>query len=233
MHYWLVMPAAGAGRRFGASRPKQYAALADRTVIEWSLAPFLDDARCRGIRVAVARDDRDWAALGLEDAAGRVRAVPGGERRCDSVRNGLAALPAADGDWVLVHDAARPCISRVAIDSLLEAAGASRDGGLLAVPLADTLKRARAGGGEPAAVETTVAREGLWRALTPQMFRRGALLRALDRCREEGVEPTDESQAMERAGFAPVLVAGDPRNLKVTTAADLELAAVFIQGARA
>ena len=143
MRYWLVMPAAGSGRRFGATLPKQYASLAGRTVIEWALAPFVADPRCAGIRVAIAADDDHWATLGLEDSAGRVKAVEGGDERWRSVERGLAALPpAALDDWILVHDAARPCLSGEELERLVNTLGSAPDGALLALPLTDTLKRA-------------------------------------------------------------------------------------------
>lgn len=230
MRYWLVMPAAGSGQRFGAPVPKQYAPLAGRTVIEWALAPFVADARCAGIRVAIARDDAHWSALKLEDPAGRLRAVTGGARRCDSVRTGLAALPAeADGDWVLVHDAARPCLCAADRDALLDAGQPAPEGALLAVPLADTLKVATPVDEEGfARVGATQERNGLWRALTPQMFRVRVLAEALARAVAEGHAPTDEAQAVESLGHRPRLVTGRATNIKVTSPDDLRFAAAIL-----
>ncbi len=225
MQYWVVMPAAGAGRRFGASLPKQYAPLGGRTVIQWALAPFVADPRCQGIMVALAAEDTYWPAIAPQGACGRVRATRGGAERCDSVLRGLAALGAQPQDWVLVHDAARPCLSGAELDRLVEHLALHPVGGLLAVPLADTLKRAGAGG----EVAATVPRAGLWRALTPQMFRHGALAQALERAAQRGEQPTDEAQAMELAGHAPVLVEGSLQNIKVTTAEDLALAEVILR----
>src|SRR5690349_14830287 len=128
------MPAAGSGARFGADFPKQYVPLAGVPVIRRSLALFLADPRCAGIRVVHPATDPHWAALGLEDGAGRLRGVTGGAQRCDSVRLGLESLPAADADWVLVHDAARPCLTAADLERLLAAAGSSPDGALLAEP---------------------------------------------------------------------------------------------------
>lgn len=224
------MPAAGTGRRFGGDTPKQYLHLGPSRVIEHALAPFIADARCKGICVALDASDREFATLPVAGDP-RLRTVAGGARRCDSVRNALAALPAPDADWVLVHDAARPCLARVDIDRLLAEAGTDAIGGLLAVPLADTLKRA-AGDASAAAgiprVADTPPRTGLWRALTPQMFRAGVLRAALHAADEAGREPTDESQAVEWLGHAPRLVSGDPGNLKVTTPADLVLARAWL-----
>jgi 2-C-methyl-D-erythritol 4-phosphate cytidylyltransferase len=222
LRYWLVMPAAGSGQRFGQELPKQYRPLAGRTVIEYSLAPFLADSRCVGAVIAIAANDRRFAELALAQEP-RLRTVTGGEQRADSVLSALESLQAPDEDWVLVHDAARPCVSCGEIDALLAAAGTDAVGGLLAVPLADTLKRELSG-----RVRETPSRESLWRALTPQMFHLGALRSALQAARNAGRSPTDEAQALEWAGQQPVLVAGSPQNLKITTAADLELAAAIL-----
>jgi len=221
------MPAAGSGRRFGGGVPKQYLSVAGKRVIEHALAPFLADARCLGIVVACDASDEAFAALPVA-ASPRVRVVEGGARRCDSVRHGLMAVPAADDAWVLVHDAARPCLPRSDLDALLGELADHPVGGLLAAPLADTLKQA-----DPnRQVTGTPSREGLWRALTPQMFRLGLLREALTAALDAGREPTDEAQAVEWLGRAPQLVAGSPANLKVTTPADLALAeALLVQGA--
>jgi 2-C-methyl-D-erythritol 4-phosphate cytidylyltransferase len=219
LHYWLVMPAAGCGQRFGQELPKQYMKLAGSSVIECSLAPFLADPRCQGICVALAATDQWFGGLPCA-ADAKVRTVQGGAQRADSVLAALESLPPGDDDWVLVHDAARPCITRAEIDTLLESAGSEAAGGLLAVPLADTLKR-EGGAGR---VLDTPSREALWRALTPQMFRLGMLRSALRSARATGRLPTDESQALEWMGQQPRLVAGSALNIKITTAADLQLA---------
>jgi 2-C-methyl-D-erythritol 4-phosphate cytidylyltransferase len=210
MKYWLVMPAAGIGRRFGAERPKQYAPLCGRAVIEWALALFLTDPRCAGAVVALAQDDPYWAAI----APPEVLVAAGGQERSHSVRNGLAALAerANRDDWVLVHDAARPCLPPADLDRLMAVLADHPVGGLLATPAADTLKRADASG----VVEQTVERAGLWRALTPQMFRYGRLCEALDRAHAAGRIPTR-------------LVEGAPANLKITSAADLAIAAALLK----
>lgn len=226
MRYHLIIPAAGSGRRFAASLPKQYAKLGSSTVIEHALAPFEDDVDCASITVAVATDDDRWAAIAARHA--RIHAVTGGEQRAHSVRNALRSLAGQVGgeDWVFVHDAARPCLTA---DDLAKLKYALRDhpvGGLLAVPLADTLKR-ETGVGE-ASVETTIDRAGLWRAATPQAFRIGVLLPALDAALEARQVPTDESQAVEWAGHHPRLIAGRADNLKVTTPEDLTLASAIL-----
>jgi 2-C-methyl-D-erythritol 4-phosphate cytidylyltransferase len=227
MRYWLVMPAAGSGTRFGGSLPKQYAALAGRTVIEWALAPFVDDARCARVVVALAAEDRHFAGLAL---AGRILRVAGGAERSDSVRGALAALAgsAADEDWVLVHDAVRPCLGGGELERLLAGLAGHPVGGLLAVRVSDTIKRG-AGAGESVAVCATVERAELWRALTPQMFRYRALCDALDAAHTAGRKPSDEAQALEWQGAAPQLIVGEASNLKITTAADLELAEAILR----
>lgn len=217
------MPAAGSGRRFGPDRPKQYAPLAGRTVVEWALEPFLADPRCARVIVALqAGDDRFATLQPARDP--RVRLVTGGAQRCDSVLAALEAIDAAEDEWVLVHDAARPCVTRADIDALLEAASGDAAGALLAQPLADTLKRSDATG---RAIDTP-AREALWRAQTPQGFRLGPLRGALRAARAANRAPTDEAQAMEWRGHAARLVPGSALNLKITEATDLALAAMVL-----
>jgi 2-C-methyl-D-erythritol 4-phosphate cytidylyltransferase len=224
VEYWLVVPAAGSGRRMGAATPKQYLSLAGATVLEHALAPFLADARCRGAVVVLAAGDARWATLPVARHP-KVRTVGGGAERRDSVAAGLAALlaqGASPDDWVLVHDAARPCLARADLERLLGALPASPDGALLAVPLADTLKRADDAGRSAA----TVDRRGLWRALTPQAAPLALLHEAL------GAAPgaTDEASALEAVGRRPRLVAGAATNVKVTDPADLEFARLVLAG---
>jgi 2-C-methyl-D-erythritol 4-phosphate cytidylyltransferase len=322
MRYWLVMPAAGVGRRFGNTKPKQYAPLQGRTVIEWALAPFLADPSCAGVSMSLAADDPYWGevAARLTKQPGRVPELifaGGGVERSHSVRKGLAALGnrAAADDWVLVHDAARPCLSPNDLQHLLDRLHSHPVGGLLATPAADTLKRASTepytrtkanprsgstahssaerrrgtyirsevlpkiepdtsakprtstdpqskaqprsgaesrtsidprssvpsrtsaeshasaaapGGSADPEVEQTVDRAGLWRALTPQMFRYELLCDALDRAIANGRLPTDEAQALEWVGEHPVLVQGSAANIKITSADDLVLAAALL-----
>jgi 2-C-methyl-D-erythritol 4-phosphate cytidylyltransferase len=245
MRYWLVMPAAGVGRRFGEAIPKQYADLHGRCVIEWALEPFLDDTRCAAVVVVVASADQRWPAIEtrlrrrgnpddptvLRNAAlSRVGAAPGGADRSESVRSGLRALAgrAVAADWILVHDAARPCIGVQDLDRLLERTGQHPVGGILAARAADTLKRAS----DDKEILETVDRSSLWRALTPQMFRYGPLCEALDRAHALGRRPTDEAQALEWLGERPILVEGSTANIKITSAADLVIAAALL-GARA
>jgi 2-C-methyl-D-erythritol 4-phosphate cytidylyltransferase len=229
MRYYLVIPAAGCGRRFASAVPKQYAALGSSTVIEHALAPFEADPDCAGIVVAVAPDDHLWPAI----AARRSRLVEtaeGGEQRAHSVRNALRALAARarDDDWVMVHDAARPCITAADLSALKKELASHPVGGLLAMPVADTLKRALEQASNVTHVDGTLDRGGLWRAATPQVFRIGVLLRALEQAIASGSIPTDEAQAIEWSGQRPRLIAGRADNIKVTTGDDLALAAAIL-----
>lgn len=202
----------------GATVPKQYLPLAGRTVIEWSLAPFLAHTRTAGIVVVLAEQDRHWLQTALAGDA-KIATTIGGAERMDSVLAGLRALQdrAVADDWVLVHDAARPCLSAGDLDRLLNELSDDAVGGLLAAPVVDTLKRADDAG----RVSQTVSREKLWRALTPQMFRRDLLQRALQSARANGSAVTDEAQAIEALGLQPKLVAGDADNIKITLPEDL------------
>jgi 2-C-methyl-D-erythritol 4-phosphate cytidylyltransferase len=236
MRYALVMPAAGRGTRFAGELPKQYARLAGRSVIEWSLQPFLADPRCVVAVVAVASHDERWPVLTpnlhSRSAGARLVTVLGGEQRCHSVHNAIAQLSQhglGDDDWVLVHDAARPCVSGEEIDQLLALLASHPLGGLLALRVTDTIKRDDGHGG----VAETVPRGPLWRALTPQMFRLGVLRDALDAAFAAATLPTDEAQAVElwtQAGRGrPQLLEGSPDNLKITSRRDLALAEAILQ----
>ncbi|NGP53605.1 2-C-methyl-D-erythritol 4-phosphate cytidylyltransferase [Thioalkalivibrio sp. XN8] len=222
---WAVVPAAGSGRRMGAATAKQYLPLRGRPLLAHALAPLLGCKRIEAVVLVVAPDDNGWREAVAPGP--RLLTAPGGPERCHSVLNGLAALAdrAADDDWVLVHDAARPCLPAEDVEALFEQLEQDPVGGLLALPLADTLKQAD----DQGHVLGTVPREGLWRALTPQMFRYGLLRQALAAAIESGDHVTDEAAAMELAGHRPALVAGSGSNLKVTTPADLALAEAVLR----
>jgi 2-C-methyl-D-erythritol 4-phosphate cytidylyltransferase len=226
MRYHLIVPAAGSGRRFASAVPKQYAELAGSTVIEQALAPFVADADCASIVVAVAADDDHWPAIAAR-LGSRAGTVSGGEQRAHSVLNALRSLAShvRSDDWIFVHDGARPCLTYADLARLKQELADHAVGGLLAVPLADTLKR---GGGAPVEVQDTVDRDGLWRAATPQVFRFGILMSSLDAALAAQRLPTDEAQAVEWAGQRPRLVAGRADNIKVTTPDDLRLAAAIL-----
>lgn len=214
--YFALIPAAGGGTRFGGAVPKQYQLLGARTMLEHSVEAMLGDQRVERVLIVVAPSDGRWARIGFDRRV--AVATVGGETRAESVRNGLKVLPgASDSDWVLVHDAARPCLAAAQLAKLVNEAGDEDSGGLLAVPLADTLKR-----GEDRRVALTLDRASLWCAQTPQLFRVGSLRAALSG--KALAEVTDEASAMERAGHAPRLVEGVSTNLKVTTIDDLMLA---------
>lgn len=237
MRYWLVIPAAGAGRRFQGDVPKQYVPLLGRSVIEWALAPFLGDPRCAHAVVVIGESDSTWHRVAARLASDRLSASPGGGQRSLSVRRGLAALEgrAAADDWVLVHDAARPCLDVGDLGKLITGVTGHGDvvGGLLAARAADTLKQARpATRGADCTVACTVDRDDLWRALTPQMFRFAPLCAALDAAHAAGRHPTDEAQALEWRGESPLIVEGAATNLKLTTGADLALAEAVLRSRR-
>ncbi len=218
--FWAVIPAAGVGARMAADRPKQYLQLGGRTILEHSLNCFLGHPSLKGVVVSIAADDPFWPVLPCASDP-RIQRAAGGRERADSVLNALLLLHAqgaADRDWVLVHDAARPNLSRDDLDHLLQELADDPVGGLLAVPARDTLKRADADG----RVAVTVDRSTIWQAYTPQMFRLGALHRALADSLVADVAITDESSAIEWAGQAPRLIEGRSDNIKVTRPEDLE-----------
>lgn len=222
---WVVVPAAGRGERMQASSPKQYLQLAGATVLEHALASFIDHPRVAGIAVALAEDDAQWSALKCARHPSVWR-TSGGEHRMHSVLNGLNALAgrAEEQDWAVVHDAARPCLSRADFDRLLDALQAEPVGGLFALPVSDTVKRADAS----QRVAATVDRRNLWCAQTPQMFRFGRLRHALRTAAGGGAAVTDEAAAIEALGLAPRLVEGTPFNIKVTRPEDLILAEAIL-----
>ncbi len=224
MRCWCVVPAAGHGKRFGSEMPKQYMPLAGQPLLVRTLERLAAHVRIAGLMVVLAPGDGLWPAIGHIDGK-PVSTATGGAERADSVLAGLRALPddVGEHDFVLVHDAARPCVRATDIDRLIEVAGRA-EGGLLGAPLRDTLKRADPQG----QCIGTESREARWRAFTPQMFRRGALTGALQAALEQGIAITDEAMAMERSGIQPVLVEGAEDNIKVTTRADLALAAFLL-----
>jgi 2-C-methyl-D-erythritol 4-phosphate cytidylyltransferase len=226
---WCVVPAAGRGARFGSDVPKQYQAIAGKPMLLWTLEALAAHPRIGGLVVALAEPDQRWPQIEnalSKTTATRVRTTTGGESRAASVLAALRATRDAvrDDEFVLVHDAARPCVAGEDITRLIDLA-ASAGGGLLAAPLRDTLKRADAG----QRVAATEPRDARWRALTPQMFRYGELVAALEAARAAAFEPTDEAMAMERAGHRPLLVEGSEGNIKVTTPDDLALAEYFLE----
>jgi 2-C-methyl-D-erythritol 4-phosphate cytidylyltransferase len=207
----------------GSELPKQYLPLSGRPLIEHSVRALATHSCIDKVYVVLSPEDGWWERQGIRhEKLGVLRC--GGAARAESVTNGLKAI-AGDvtaADWVLVHDAARPCLRAEHLDRMLAELADDEVGGILAVPVADTLKRAQTG----QRIAETVPRQGLWQAQTPQMFRHGLLLKALE---SAGSEVTDEASAIEHTGLRPKLVEGDARNLKVTYPRDLELAALILE----
>lgn len=219
-----LIPAAGGGSRMGAETPKQYLPLLDRPLIWHALKTLASIAAIERVFVVLAPDDTLWGTHDWTEFADRMVVLRcGGATRAESVTNGLRAMreQVDANDWVLVHDAARCCLTSAHVEKLIAELGDDPVGGLLAVPVADTLKRAHEG----QRVAATVARDGLWQAQTPQMFRHGMLLDALGRA----PIVTDESSAIEALGLQPKLVAADATNLKVTWPLDLQLAGWILE----
>ena len=226
---WAIVPAAGRGSRYGGATPKQYLDIAGLPLIAYSLRAVLAHPSVGGAMVVLAEDDALWP--GWTEVEGKpVRTCVGGEARADSVLAGLSALPddVRPDDFVLVHDAARPHLRASDLERLLDVGRGDPVGAILATPVRDTLKLA----GDDGGIDGTQSRDRLWRALTPQLFRRFQLTRALEAARDAGVAVTDEAMAMERQGHRPLLVEGSDDNLKVTTPADLPLAEFLLRMSR-
>jgi 2-C-methyl-D-erythritol 4-phosphate cytidylyltransferase len=222
--YFALIPAAGVGARMAADGPKQYLHLGGKPMLRHTIDAFLSSDRISHTFVVVSADDGQIDAVA---PAHGVSVLPcGGATRMESIRNGLAAMaalaePVRENDWVLVHDAARPGLNRELIDKLILEVGAHPVGGLLALPVVDTVKRAGAG------AVSTIARDGLWLAQTPQMFRL-ALLREALAAATDAAAVTDDASAVEAIGHAPMLVEGHPRNLKVTLPRDIRIAEMYL-----
>lgn len=226
---WAVVPAAGIGKRMQSDKPKQYLKMVDRTVIEHTIDRLLSVDQVKGIVVSIQPGDPYWTGIRVESDK-PVLVAAGGEERCHSVMSALDVLskqPAytPETTWALVHDAVRPCVSTDDIQNLIDTAAGTESGGLLAVPVRDTMKRQD----DDQRVRQTVDRTGLWHALTPQLFACGQLSRALETALAEGFLVTDESSAMEHAGHRPRLVQGREDNIKITRPADLRLAELYLK----
>lgn len=209
-----------------ADRPKQYLDVEGRSILEHTVSRLASYPHTRHILIAVAKDDPYFSALKLEQKYGVIR-VTGGKERADSVLAGLKALP-GDGDWVMVHDAARPMITHRDIDALYTECRQAGSGGILALEVKDTMKRCDGKG----KIEHTVERTGLYHALTPQCYRADELTQALDTALTQGLAITDEASAIEAAGLPSLLIAGAPSNIKITRPEDLPLAAFYLQQQR-
>jgi len=229
--FWAIVPAAGIGARMQADRPKQYLSLLGKTVIEQTLDRLLSLDSVTGVVVSISETDEFWPSLNYLSQK-PVIVSQGGSERSDSVLHALLKLQQtlqSTGDdlspvWVLVHDAARPCVRTDDIQKLIDQASDADEGGLLALPVRDTMKRSDSLN----SVENTVEREGLWHALTPQMFRLNLLIDALQNAQKKKLAITDDASAMELAGYHPRLVIAHEDNIKITRAFDLRLAELFL-----
>lgn len=227
-NFYALIPAAGSGSRMGDEVPKQYLPLAGKPMLHHTLTTLCGSPRLVEVFVVLAKGDDEWARHDWSQFSSKLIVLEcGGATRAESVLNGLKAAKSVSAieidDWVLVHDAARPCLGKAKLDGLLDELMDDEVGGLLAVPVADTLKRSDASG----RVERTEPRENLWQAQTPQMFRYNLLVEALSR--EGSAAMTDDAGAIEALGLCPKLVLGDARNLKVTYPQDLALAELILR----
>ena len=223
--YWAIVPAAGVGKRMQTQIPKQYLTIHNRTVLEHTLQRLLSHPKIQGVVVALSDDDAYWAQQRMDGAKPVLRAS-GGAERCQSVKNALDVLLARNyaGQWVLVHDAARPCLRHSDIDALIRELSSHSVGGLLGYPVRDTMKLTDSRN----EITATVDRSGLWHALTPQMFRVKELRDAIQQALDRGVIVTDEAAAMEYLGHKPKLVLGQADNIKITRPEDLQLATFYL-----
>ena len=226
--FWAIVPAAGVGTRMGTAVPKQFLRLGNLSVLEHTLDALWRIPGLSGL-VLVSSDAAAVQSLGRTFSGRTLLSAEGGAQRCHSVLNGLRTLQqrAQADDWVLVHDAARPCVRIDDLHKLVESVITAEacSGGLLGVPVCDTIKRAAA----DRRIETTVDRDGLWHAQTPQMFRLGELTVAIETALRDGYEVTDEASAMEHCGHRPLLVEGHADNVKITRPEDLALAELYLK----
>lgn len=224
--YWLIVPAAGIGARMGADHPKQYLSLGNKTLLEQTLERLLTLSFIERLVLVLHPQDRWWRELSFSKNK-CISVVAGGEQRSDSVFNALQSLAqvADKNDWVLVHDAARPCVTRGSIENLRQQTIAHSVGGILGVPVSDTLKSVTAA----QQISATIDRSGLWQAQTPQMFRYEILRSCLERALIENKTITDEASAVETYGHQPLIVAGRSDNIKITRPEDLLLAQWILQ----
>ena len=222
---WAIVPAAGSGARMGSDVPKQYLKILGKTILEHTVERLASHPQISGVVVAVASGDKHWDTLKFETDKPVIKTL-GGAERCHSVKNALYEVTAhaGDQDWVLVHDAARPCLRHEDLDNLFKQLSSHMVGGLLAYPVKDTMKRAD----DKHRVIETVERGGLWHALTPQMFRLHLIRKVLNDAINKGIVVTDESSAMEQAGYQPKLVEGHADNIKITTPGDLAVAEALL-----
>lgn len=230
---WVVIPAAGVGKRMQADRPKQYLPLLDKCVIEQTIACFSSHPKISGIIIALSPDDPYWKDLNI-NCDKPLYTIDGGNERCDSVLNALIYLKSElalhDDSWVMVHDAARPCLSQEDLNKLITALENSAVGGILASPVRDTMKRSS--DSNQHIIHHTENRDNLWHALTPQMFRFALLFDALQQALDNNISITDDASAIEYLGLPAELIEGDASNIKITKPSDLALAEFFLSRAK-
>jgi len=221
---WLLIPAAGVGSRMGLGHAKQYMPLLGKPMLAQTVAPFLACEFVAGITIALAEGDTSHTDIELLQHP-KIKLCIGGDSRADSVLAGLNSLDAAKAeDWVMVHDAARPCVTTEQLQHFYDTLSPSEHGGIWAIPQADTLKRVNNG-----VVETTVDRNNIWCAQTPQMFRYNTLKQALHAALTAGITITDEASALEAAGIPVKIVQGHSQNIKATYPSDAALAAFYLE----
>ena len=225
LKFWAVVPAAGVGKRMGSVLPKQYLDVLGKPVLEHTLERLLSVEAIQAIYVALGHEDGYWPDLSVSKHP-RIKIAPGGKERADSVFSALSSLEnqASSDDWVLVHAAARLCITTEDVKRLITELKDDEVGGILALPVSDTLKSVQGG-----FITGTPDRSHIWRALTPQMFRFGLLKEALESARRQGLTVTDEASALELAGYKPRIVEGRPDNIKITRPEDLPLATFYLE----
>ena len=224
---WVVIPAAGIGKRMGVDTPKQYITVCDKAIIEHTVEKFTSRNDLQGILVALSNSDQHWSTLELSKN-NKITTVTGGEERYKSVYNALCSLKnkAGDDDWILVHDAVRPCITTSEIDQFIaDLDHLNGIGGILALPCFETMKKANTNH----EIEETIDRKFIWHAQTPQMFRYKKLFLAIEKIMNENIFITDEAMAMELAGYKPILIQGTHSNIKITDQNDLKYLESFLR----
>ena len=224
--YWVVIPAAGIGKRMGDDIPKQYISVCGKTVIEHTIDNFIDRNEIENICISISESDNYWPTLPISKNEKIITTV-GGNERYESVYNGLRAIQdkATENDWVLVHDAVRPCLKKSIIDRLITDISSHDVGGILALPCSETMKRVN----NSNEVEETINRQTAWRAQTPQMFKYKKLLLAIEKVINEDIFITDEAMAMELSNHKPVVILGDENNIKITHKTDLKYLELFLE----
>jgi len=224
--YWVVIPAAGIGKRMGDDIPKQYISVCGKTVIEHTIDNFIGRNEIENICISISESDNYWPTLPISKNEKIITTV-GGNERYESVYNGLRAIQdkATENDWVLVHDAVRPCLKKSIIDRLITDISSHDVGGILALPCSETMKRVN----NSNEVEETINRQTAWRAQTPQMFKYKKLLLAIEKVINEDIFITDEAMAMELSNHKPVVILGDENNIKITHKTDLKYLELFLE----